>query len=428
MTRTLTIKIDLDAETAQDLVTETDIDVSRPAEPAPEPKPQPEPDTNVHTVTSPAQLKEATEDLTNGGTILLAPGDYGELSLVDKVYPGDGLRITSDDRTTAVFDALSLTRCRGVHLDTLGLDYVFEPGDYDHEQPFVINQCEDVTIQRSLLDGDAGAGMKKSAIDGYAIGYGLLIKNSKSIFVNQNEIRGFRLGMVCFSNDRLAINKNNIHGMRSDGMNLVSITDSIISNNWIHDFVKAPGSGDHQDAIQGWTTGGLPASRDVNITSNFIDSGDGGYRQAIFFRNEDVDRGLNPENYYERIKINNNLIFDGHRHGITVGETKGLDIINNTLLQNPRDRVDDQLVWVPGILMSEKSQNVSILNNIAPRAVDRLGDTHVLRDNLIISPDTQAEYFPKIGPSVGISELQAGSKVPPGVGCSLYLEDIHPAA
>lgn len=64
-----------------------------------------------------------------------------------------------------------------------------------------------------------------------------------------------------------------------------------------------------------------------------MDIGEGDKTQSIFMRNDLVDRGLaGEEMYYQNILIEGNVILNGHKHGITVGETDGLIIQNNTIL------------------------------------------------------------------------------------------------
>ena len=60
------------------------------------------------------------------------------------------------------------------------------------------------------------------------------------------------------------------------------------------------------------------------------------WTQSIFMRNEVVDQGLAGANmYYQNVLIENNIIYNAHTHGITVGETIGLTIDHNTALTEP---------------------------------------------------------------------------------------------
>ena len=67
--------------------------------------------------------------------------------------------------------------------------------------------------------------------------------------------------------------------------------------------------------------------------------------------------------FYRNITIEDNVIYNAHVHGITVGETHGLTIKNNTILRN-QAAGDDKLVHVPRINLSEKSTDVVVANNL----------------------------------------------------------------
>ena len=85
-------------------------------------------------------------------------------------------------------------------------------------------------------------------------------------------------------------------------------------------------------------------------------------------RNELVDQGkAGLEMYYQNITIDNNVIYNAHTHGITVGETIGLTIEHNTILQNPASAPDGQLVYVPSIHLADASQDVLIAYNVLPQ-------------------------------------------------------------
>ena len=71
-------------------------------------------------------------------------------------------------------------------------------------------------------------------------------------------------------------------------------------------------------------------------------------------RNEMVDTGgAGDEMFYRNITIEDNVIYNAQVHGITVGETHGLTIKNNTILRNQASG-DDKLVHVPRIYCQRK--------------------------------------------------------------------------
>ena len=91
------------------------------------------------------------------------------------------------------------------------------------------------------------------------------------------------------------------------------------------------------------------------IRGNFLDAGTGNWTQSIYMANSG-DPFLN-------ILIEDNVIYNDHVHGITVGETDGLVIRNNTLLHDPSAIY--ALGWPLSIILYGTSLNVTVESNIA---------------------------------------------------------------
>ena len=68
--------------------------------------------------------------------------------------------------------------------------------------------------------------------------------------------------------------------------------------------------------------------------------------------------------FYQNVTIANNVIANRHQHGITVGETDGLLIDRNTVIQKAGP-VGDKEIPLPTIKVSKNAVNVKVTNNIA---------------------------------------------------------------
>jgi parallel beta-helix repeat protein len=155
-------------------------------------------------------------------------------------------------------------------------------------------------------------------------------------------------------------------------MNFADVAGLRITGNYIHDFKRSPASKDHSDMIQFWTKNTDNASRDVVIRDNLLSSGTGLYTQSIFMRNDQVDRGLaGAEMFYRNITIENNTIINAHLHGITVGETDGLVIRNNTVVRNKssKGKKNKPALWTPQIRVAPTARNVEITRNVTSKVV-----------------------------------------------------------
>nr|WP_272911719.1 right-handed parallel beta-helix repeat-containing protein [Loktanella sp. M215] len=307
---------------------------------------------------------------TGGETFLLNGGNYGDLSLNAKsgfniTFANDVTIASADPDHPATITGLDVRGARNLTFDGITFDYTFAAGDQIYERPFNVSGSQNITISNSTFDGDVASGVSDVS-DGYGYAIGLSFRNSTGVSVENNEFFNFHRGLTVAESGDVVVSGNDIHDIRMDGMNFSEIDGVVIEGNYIHDFRGSPNSLDHSDMIQFWTNGTDSPSRDIVIRDNYLDIGNGSATQSIFMRNDQVDRGLaGAEMFYQNITIENNVITNAHLHGITVGETAGLAIRNNTVLHADGANVDgaDASVEIPMINVSAASQNVVISSN-----------------------------------------------------------------
>ena len=179
-----------------------------------------------------------------------------------------------------------------------------------------------------------------------------------------------------------------MHSIRSDGINFYQVTNLLVAENYLHDFIRSLGSADHPDMIQFWTTNTTSPSENVTIRDNVLNSGTGGYTQSIFMRNELVDQGrAGLPMFYRNITIAGNVIINAHLHGITLGESDGVIIRNNTLIRNAISAGDEQnyQLVTPRINVASAARNVVIERNVIPDIAGFDGQSDwTVTDNFII--------------------------------------------
>lgn len=340
-----------------------------------------------------AALHHALQEVQAGDRLLLAEGDYGTLDLwpqgsVDPRFDGTVTIASADPAHPAVFSRLKLTEARNMVFSNLVFDYRAKPGG-DGAKPFLITNSSDIIIRDSLFDGDNASGMGPE-LDGYGAGFGLNVSRSSLITIEDNIFRNFYRGLVMGGGDGYIVRGNDISGIRSDGMNFTRVTNLLIEKNYVHDFRRSLGAGDHADMIQFWTINNKTPTTGVIIRENILNIAGGDHTQSIFMRNEAVDsQNGGRAMFYHDITIEQNVIINAHLHGITVGEADGLIIRNNTLIRVPRkgtmaaSQGRGPGEWGPRIRVKSASVNVSIRDNIAPGVKDSVLGWDVL-DNLII--------------------------------------------
>ncbi|WP_210527929.1 right-handed parallel beta-helix repeat-containing protein [Rubellimicrobium arenae] len=344
------------------------------------------------TVGTAKELQAALAASTGGETILLRAGDYGTLNIGERTpitrnYASTVTIRSADPAHKASFSGLALSNVQKLAFDGVVFDYHFKSGDHVFARPFSLFGSRDVAIRNSIFDGDVATGVSAGA-EGHATGIGLSVRGSTGITIETSEFSGFHRAVVVSRSGGVLVRGNDVHDIRSDGMDFAEVHDVTIEGNRLHDFRAAPGVGDHRDMIQFWTSGTTSGSRDVVIRDNLLDVGDGAPTQSIFMRNERVDRGqAGEEMFYRNILIENNTITNGHAHGILVGEAANLTIRNNSVLHADGGAADgpDPLVEIPRIVVAERSTGVLIEGNLTGSLPAGTGHADwILRNNLIV--------------------------------------------
>jgi parallel beta-helix repeat protein len=335
-----------------------------------------------------------------GAVIELVGGDYGALNLRGLSGAVDApitLR-SADPANPAIMTGLNLREVSHLVLDGLLFDYTFRVEDSPSLRPFQVFTTRDLVIENSTFDGDL-ADSDLPDQGAYPTGFGLAVRSSAQIRLENNEMRDFYRGFVIRDVVDLSVLNNDVHAIRMDGMNFAQVERVLIEGNTIHDFKRALNSIDHSDMIQFWTSQTERPSVDITIRNNVLNSGLGWYTQSIFMRNEMVDSGLaGKEMFYRNIVIEGNVIVNAQAHGITVGEADGLTIRNNTILHNPRSDAKPlkPRLRTPQVRVSKDALNVQIVNNVLPNIVgyENQSDWRVA-DNLIIqdSTDKQPNHY-----------------------------------
>ncbi|MFN4128282.1 MAG: right-handed parallel beta-helix repeat-containing protein [Paracoccaceae bacterium] len=333
-----------------------------------------------------------------GDTLELQGGDYGTLTVKRAGgQPGQPVTLRSaDPADPARLSGMDLREMTHLVLEGLLFDYVYSPKDKPYIRPFQVSTTRGLTIRNSVFDGDLA---DSDGLAAYPTGYGLWIRSSAEIRFEKNEIRDFYRGVIFSDSVDLSVVGNDLHSIRMDGMNFAQVERALIENNVIRDFKRAVGSADHADMIQFWTNKTERPSRDITIRNNVLNSGLGWYTQSIFMRNEEVDTGrAGAEMFYRNIVIEGNVIINAHLHGISVGETDGLIIRNNTVLHNVRSdgTKTNAGLWTPQVRVSKTARNVRIEANVLHRITGYKAQSDwLVTNNLEVqdrSPD-QANHY-----------------------------------
>ena len=376
-------------------------------------------------IADPAAFRAALDAGASGDTLVLAGGDYGELALRPGEAPAE-IR-SADPSDPAVFYGANVRGCVDLRVESVVFAYRFDPADRLNERLFEFFECQGLALVGNRMIGDRARGTGTDA-DGHGYGIGLAVRFSDDVLVAHNHFSILHRGLVISETTDLEVRANEVTQIRMDGMNFAQVIDARIEDNHIHDFDRAVDSVDHADMIQFWTASTKEPSRNVLIRGNLLDSGNGAWTQSIFMRNEQVDKGqAGQEMFYRDITIEENVIYNAHIHGITVGESQGVRIRRNTMVQNPGSATGDprERTWVPAIRVSPKSSDVTVEDNVTgdllglDRPGWRVSGNLVVQNRSILQPNhynTVFAGYPVEAPRIPESfRIRAGL---PGVGAT----------
>lgn len=343
-------------------------------------------------------LIAALRNARGGETILLAPGNYGTLKLRNG-EDGDfsfALPVTmrsSNLDQPVVMQGMELAGFENLTLDSLFLAHKAEPGENIDKRCFRISGGRGITVRKSVFKGDLIREGAATSI-GLPTGIGLNISRSTDVLVEDNLVFDFYRGIAMGEGTNVVLRRNELRGIRMDGMVFTKSRGLLIEANFLHSFQRSKAKSDHADMIQFWTNGAEFATTDVTIRGNLLMAGPGGASQSIFMRNDMVDRKLaGRELFYRNILIEENVIINGHAHGITLGATEGVVIRNNTLLRNHLFAKGADLkraVKVPRIKLSALSLDATITGNIVA-AVSQPQPGWTVANNLIVQDISPSE-------------------------------------
>ena len=321
-------------------------------------------------VSDAAGLNRALRVAEAGDHLILAPGEYGVLDLwpqgpADPRFGGPVTLRGADPAQPPVLTGLRLTAARNLAFEEILFAFRAAPGQLE-VRPFQVNHSSDIVFVRVEFRGSDARGIGP-VDDGFPAGYGLSVRKSDRVTVEESRIHGFLRGLVMGAGDGHVVRRNEVSDIRSDGMNFVKVTNLLVEGNRIGNFRRSFGSKDHADMIQFWTRGATTPTTGVTIRDNVLDMGRGDQTQSIFLRNEAVDdEGRGRAMYYRDIRIEGNLILNAHANGIVVGETDGLVIRGNRLIgaRATGPKAGGAVIF-PRIRVAPASSGVVIEDNLA---------------------------------------------------------------
>jgi len=237
---------------------------------------------------NPQTFQNALLAAHGGETVVLAPGDYGDVTIGQRQFP----RRVTIDASQAHFVRLIIRRVDGL---TVAGGTVTAPREMQHS--VVIDFSHDVTV----------TGM---------------------------HISGARIGTLISRSQGIEVSNNDYNGTRSDGVNIAMSQHVRVTGNTCRNFNPMIGSfdargkvvkdGDHPDCVQAWSVPNTPPTSDVLVANNSAD----GFMQGVFFGNP-------GSGGYDRIVIRDNRIRISAWNAIVIYEGRGVTVTGNEVSTIP---------------------------------------------------------------------------------------------
>lgn len=274
-------------------------------------------------VNSSSSLIAALNAASGGDVIQLAPGQYSGLLLQNLSFDKPVTITSLDPDAQAVINNFVAKDVHGLTFQNLEFEAVGGGSAY---WAFRVANSSDLTFDHLDVHGSLDGNPQNDA-------FGIHIRTSSNVTVSNSDFHELGIAITHLDSEYLKITGNNIHTIRWDGIDGGGSRHVVVSENYLTDFHPMPG--DHQDAIQFWTTGTSRAGSDILVTNNVIVRGDGVPMQGVFIQDEAGDK------QYTDVTVADNLLIGTLYNGIVVSHADGVKIADNTVISLP-----DQTSWI----------------------------------------------------------------------------------
>ena len=319
-------------------------------------------------VKGPLDLSQAL-DAAKGGDIIELTGEEPYSLLVKGHTYVPAITLTSKSREHPVsLTEVGIFQTTGVNIDHIKINPSLKPNP-NQPRTIQITQSHNIVFSNCIATGSAVGYLSEANAAASTAENFAMIRWSSHIEFSKNKITNFMQGLAFLESTDIKIEENDVAFLQGDSIRMGGVQRVDISDNSFHDFFGADTSINHEDMIQIWSTNAELVSSDITISHNRFLSGNGPSTQSIFVRNEQADgKVAAPDRFYSNITVVDNLIHNGHSHGITIGETNGVIIKNNTLLPNPSSSMGTgtkRQNLIPSIKVCKACTGVVVDHNVA---------------------------------------------------------------
>lgn len=272
------------------------------------------------TVSSAAQLLAAAKAAKTGGTILLAPGNYGDVSLSNLAPTGTITMRSADPGNDAVFRTLNMMRAHNIVIEDIDIHRPLAPGASQNTYAVNVGHASNITF----IGIDVSGSLNNDARDD---GLGMSL-NGNHISVIDSTFTQLRTAVAAAGVDFLFAG-NTLTQVRQ-GMTIRSMTRAVIEGNYAADFQADCEKKEHPDVFQVHSGAGANASSELIFRNNVMLPGANGFVGGIYVQSEAFIKGR-ADQRHTNILVENNYYEGNYRHAITLHNADDVIVRNNTV-------------------------------------------------------------------------------------------------
>ncbi|MEM7006062.1 MAG: right-handed parallel beta-helix repeat-containing protein, partial [Pseudomonadota bacterium] len=274
------------------------------------------------------ELMSALASASGGDTISLAAANYGYVQFTGQNFNSEVRIVSADADNPAQFDRIEFESSSNITLDSIKVAFPSNGGQ--GTRVVNINNSSDISIVDSEVHG---------RVDGTYEGFGIRVKDSSGILIDNNFVHNVMNGIAVFSADSVTVSENYIDYVGADFMKGGGLTDFVYANN-IGGGNLFPSPTAHADFIQF-----QGSSYDGVISGNVFLSQTSERAQGIFMSN----------GTYGNVLVEQNILYTGKANGIKIFGEGGIVVRNNTVLSTPDAGHESSYVSLPNGGVSENN-------------------------------------------------------------------------
>ena len=352
---------------------------------------------NQFVVSSLQELSTALADANGGDVIKVAPGNYGDWQIRNVNFSEKVLITSLDPNDRANFNqTLNIFDSSNIKFEAI--DFVrTEVSDDGYNPQLGLWGVDGISFSDMVVSGVLKNGLPHEG--------GIVIRSgSQNVLIEDADIShtSGRAINILGESQYITIKDSVIHDVRSDGIQIGTNTgeDPIrfitIQNNKFLNFVQA--GNDHPDMIQIFSIeDGIVGATDITIQGN------------VFSNDEEFTHTMLMSKM-DRFVISDNIIANGHLHGISFHDAFN-GVVSNNILVPSVDGAEKFANGIPQLRIAD-STNVTVENNIVVEPIYYENNNNLQESgNILLSNDPSdpnyfKTYFTNLG--VDVVKLQLG--------------------